>query len=313
MQDVMKMAGNYTGHAFWSISSGETLIPIVGYLDKAGERRMERYAMESVKAIALGEQKITTLSEDTKGVVFIRDGYITLETGKTDAIIIDVSLNGDEQRRIQYMFPYRHADHEKGFAIHRLKVTNFTGISTEDLDELSSSFWDGIESHPQGNELLENQYQDQPDSVDALESSDIEGDDFETLKNAPFLIFFLISAADGKIDKKEVIEFIKVLSSPESQTHDLMVRVVTNVISSVPERLSAMAAADINYVVELIKIRLILETNLAPEDALEIKKSLLDLGNRIANASGSFFGFGSKIDKKEKAALEAIATCLGLE
>ncbi len=313
MQDVMKMAGHYTGHAFWSISTGETLIPIVGYLDNAGEQRMERYAMESVKAIALGEQKISELSDDTKGAVFIRDGYITLETGKTDAIIIDVSLKGDQQGRIQYMFPYRHAEHEKGFALHRLKVTQLNGVSTDDLEALSNFFWDGIESHQQGREILENQYQDQPDSVDALASSGIEGDDFNTLKNAPFLIFFLVSAADGKIDKKEVLEFIKVLSSPEIQSHDLMVRVITNIITTVPERLTEMATADINYAVELIKIRLILETNLPSEEALEIKKSLLDLGNRIASASGSFFGFGSKIDKKEKAALDAIASILGLE
>lgn len=312
MQDVMKMAGNYTGHAFWSISSGETLIPIVGYLDKAGERRMERLAMDSTKAIALGDQKISELPDDATGAIFIRDGYITLETGKTDAIIIDIALSGKEQPRIQYMFPYRHANHEKGFALHRLKVTQLKGISTDDIEAFTNFFWDGIESHPQGGDLWKKQYQDQPDSSDAVESSGIEGEDFETLKNAPFLIFFLISAADGKIDKKEVLEFIKILSAPESQDNALMVRIITNVISSVPDRLSEMVKGNVNPAVELIKIRLILEANLSVEDAQAVKSALLDLGNRIASASGSFFGFGNKIDKKEKAALEAIAGCLGL-
>lgn len=315
MEKTLKMAGEFASHAIWSVSSGETLIPIVGYLKADGSHFMERLAMGSVQAVSLGEKKISELDAEMLGAAFIKDGLVTLETGKTDALIIDVRFSENNEKKVQFIIPYRNANHPEGFAVHRLKMTELEGISKDVVDSISNAFFDGLESHKEGGKIWREKYVDQAGVSTGYrgeENTDFSSDDFETLKQSVFLIFFLVSAADGKVDKKELVAFVKLLSDPEKIKNSLLNRIVTNVIHEVPAIVSEMARKKLDYINELGKLKRVIDDNLSSEDANSFKMSLLLVGKEIAEASGGFLGFGSKISNEEKGALAAIALCLGV-
>ncbi len=138
-------------------------------------------------------------------------------------------------------------------------------------------------------------------------------DDINKLNQAPFLIFFLVSAADGKIDKKEVVEFSKMLGRPEVLQNPHLRSIIQNVQDKVPEILMDMLTRKLNYIAELEALRAIAEKNLSADEANNFKIALFLLGKTIAEASGGLFSFGSKISKDEKAALTAVALCLGIK
>ncbi len=304
----MKMAGEFSSHAIWNVSSGETLIPILGYLKSDNSHFMQRLAMGSVQAIALGEQNISQLDADTVGAAFIKDGLITLETGKTDALIVDIRFSEDIGKKLQFILPYRNANHPEGFAVHRLKITELSGIPEITVESLTNAFFDGLEGHKEGGEIWRNKYIDQAGV--SGEHTEFSTDEFESLKLSPFLIFFLVAAADGKVDRKELLEFIKILADPEAISNPLLNRIITNVINDTQSMVSSIAQQEIDYIGELGKLKNIAESNLPPDEANAFKIALFTLGRQIAEASGGFFGFGSKIGKEEKAALAAIALCL---
>jgi tellurite resistance protein len=316
MENTVKMAGEVASHAIWSVSSGETLIPIVGYLKTDHSRSMERLVMDSVQAVSLGEQKISSLDSDKLGAAFVKDGYVTLDTGKTDALIVDVRFADNVEQKIQFIIPYRNANHPQGFAVHRLKLTQLEGISSDEVDALSNAFFDGIEAHAEGGKLWEEKYVDQAGDTAELtgeDASEFSPEDFEALKRSPFLVFFIVAAADGKVDKKELLSFIEILSDPEKYSNGLLNRIVTNVINDVSIIVTTLADSSLDYIEELGNLRRIIDDNLPPEEAIAFKMCLLLIAKEIAEASGGFLGFGSKISKDEKVAIAAIAMCLGIE
>ena len=315
MENVMKMAGYSAAHAIWSVSSGEILIPIVGYLKNDDSREMERLVMGSAQAMAAGEKKLAALAPDTQGAVFIKDGMVNLETGKTDVLIIEIKFADASEKRLQLLIPYRNASHADGFAVHRLKLMQPVGIPLETIDPLVDAFVEGLESHDEGGKIWKEQYIDQAGVSTGYygeENTDFSDEEYAALKKAPFLIFFLVAASDGKIDQKEATMFFKILSNPELLRNKLLNRIITNVINEIPATLAAMAQQGLDYIAELHELRQIAERRLPPDQAQEFKLSLLLLGKEIASASGGFLGFGAKISKSEMAALTAIALCLDI-
>lgn len=316
MDQIMAMSGWFTSHAIWGVSTGETLIPIVGYLKTDGSRPMERLMMGSVEAMAAGERKISTLDADTLGAVFVKDGLVTLETGKTDALIIDIRFAGKDEKKVQILMPYRHANHADGFAVHRIKVTELEGIEPDALNELTEAYFDGLEAHEQGGELWNASYVDQAGDTSPVSSEgngEISGEAFEALKRSVFLVFLLVAAADGTVDKKEMKAFIQTLAESDKLGDPLLTRVATNVIAHIPTTLTEMLTESLDCMAELAAVAGILDTNLSQEDANTFKRSLFQIGQAVARASGGFLGFGKKVSAEEQGALVMIALCLGLE
>ena len=316
METVLKMAGEFTSHAIWSVSEGEMLMPIVGYSNVDGSTKMERLAMGSVQALSHGDKQINSLGDDTLGACFIKDGLVTLETGKTDALVVDVRFSDSADKKIQFLIPYRNAKHADGFAVHRLKVVELEGIDPQEMDSLTSHFFDGLEEHEQGGKLWNEKYIDQAGVSTGFagdESTDFSVEEFEVLKQAPFLIFFLVAASDGKVDKKEVVAFANLLSDPNKITNPLLIRIITNVINNTREMLADMATRKLDFVGELTKLGSVVDNNMPEAEANAFKVSLLSMAVEIAGASGGFLGFGSKISKEEKASIAGIALCLGIK
>lgn len=313
---VMEMAGFFAGHAVQSVSDGEMLIPIVGYLGVDQSSRMVRLAMgSSAEAMQAGEARISELDGDTLGAVFIRDGMVTLPTGKTDCLIADVRFASDRGRRFQWLLPYRNASHASGFAVHKPKVSEGAGFSTDELKALGQVFFSGMERHEQGWALWNAHSVEQAGESSASagqENTDFSAEEFHALCRSPVLVFLLVAASDGKFDKKEVEAFMKQLVTLAGSGSPLFSRVATNVVGNAPTLLQELVSTSMDYSAELVRVREILQARVAADDARIYCETLVALGKAVAASSGGFLGFGSKISKQEKAALEHIALNLGV-
>jgi|GEM_PF-4198667 len=72
------------------------------------------------------------------------DTYVNLPTGRTDGITIDICVYSEPSLVLQFIVPYRHAEHPLGFAIYPLiyKKTS-TPLSADTIDSLAQAFYEG--------------------------------------------------------------------------------------------------------------------------------------------------------------------------
>jgi len=133
------------------------------------------------------------------------------------------------------------------------------------------------------------------------------------LADAPYLVFLVVAAADGKVDEKEVSAFQKALvqaaASEHPVVHEMFARGLQDpegrlrkLLSETPAPADALAAAGA-----------LISEKLPRDEANGIKMALFLLGKAVAEASGGFLGFGSRISKQEKKALAAVLLLLGID
>lgn len=314
-EDVMEMAGFYAAEGLLGASSGEILMPIVGYQGRNGERRMERLIMGSIDAVAVGEMKISKLGDQYAGAVLVKDGLVTLSSGKTDCLLVDVRFNDGGDRHLKLVIPYRNANHAQGFAVHTPFVATWQGVAEELKPVFLGAFQAGLKSHEQGFALWKASYLEQAGESSGFqgqEPSQFSQEEFESLRLAPFLVFFQVACSDGKLDKKEVAKFIELLSEGNKYENPLLNRVITNVISDIPAMLNAVFEQERDTSSLMLEVRKVVDARAGSEAGEAFAHALLAMGRDIASASGGFFGFGSKISKDERMALAHLAVCLGL-
>jgi len=150
MNDTATLAGYFAAHAVWSVSEGETMVPLLAFEKFNGTREMTRLenpdAGEAVKA---GHEWLQSNPEAALRAVLIFDGYVTRESGeRTDALIIEARLYGKEPGSFTMTVPYRDAKHRKGFLVYRPSVEQMSDAQT-DIAELSHAFFRGVNQHRQ--------------------------------------------------------------------------------------------------------------------------------------------------------------------
>jgi len=153
---------------------------------------------------------------------------------------------------------------------------------------------------------------DQSGSDGAEESDTIdevsEGN-YGKILDAPILIFLLIAAADGKIDKKEVTAFGKLME--ESMTGNPEQLMDIALIACSQDTIEKMAnLVQLDTVEELISLNAAIKEQLSPEVAKVYCLELMVLGHAIANSSGGGLlgkiGLKKKVGKEEEQALAAL-------
>jgi hypothetical protein len=137
-----------------------------------------------------------------------------------------------------------------------------------------------------------------------------EEQELQVLAQAPVLVFLLVSAADGTIDKREIRDFESILSSPPYVD---LVALMGRCGLSVVDTLRQLTERPVDYLAELQRIDRVLETRLPVAEAQHLKLQLYDLGHCVASASGRFLGVvGSPISGQEQTALKVIAGIFGV-
>ena len=150
MEDSLPLAVEFAGfllaHGVWSISQGDALAPMVGYCAGGERTLLQLESGRTEDMVAQGTEFLVANTEKASHAALIYDGYARLPEGRLDALIADVVAYDTPRRTMQIVVPYRPADSEEGFPVHRPK---FQGIAAATIDprEITAAFFRGVNSH----------------------------------------------------------------------------------------------------------------------------------------------------------------------
>ena len=149
MLKTAELAGFFAAHAVWSMSEGEVLVPILGFEQADGTRSLLRLmADELQEAVAQGEAWLGENPEKASRAVLVFDGYITLKSGKIDALVIKARRFSPARASFTLAIPYRPASHRKGFAVHRPKFLEIA--EDQPVEQIGEALFRGVDQHEQG-------------------------------------------------------------------------------------------------------------------------------------------------------------------
>ncbi|MGH6931391.1 MAG: hypothetical protein ACREEE_03040 [Dongiaceae bacterium] len=143
---AVEFAGFLLAHAVWSVSEGSSLMPMLGYC-AGGERTLLQLESGRIEdMVAQGTEFLAANTQNASHAALIYDGYARLPEGRMDALVADVVAYDPPRRTLQIIVPYRHADSDDGFAVHRPK---FQGIAAATINsrEITAAFFHGVNSH----------------------------------------------------------------------------------------------------------------------------------------------------------------------
>ncbi len=144
---------------------------------------------------------------------------------------------------------------------------------------------------------------DDDDENDAALRERFTDEEWQQLKQIPFQIFFVVAMADGKVDAKEIAAFVNRTEAAASLDNPLL-RELMHGLSQDEIRNHLANPPSSNEAEQLSRtVRAILRDKLVPGEKFEFIGAALALGLEVAQASGGFFGLGSKVSKVEKQAL----------
>jgi hypothetical protein len=147
MELAAKLAGFLAAHAVWCVSDGEILIPLMGFETPDGKRQVHRFMADRFEqGVSEGQDSLARNVDGAKRAALIYDGFITLETGKVDALLVDIRDYGSPSRSLLMAVPYRPVNSPQGFAVHRPKFLSFAGLEP-DYQIVGSAFFEGVDSH----------------------------------------------------------------------------------------------------------------------------------------------------------------------
>lgn len=152
MKPTAQLAGFFAAHGVWCVSDGGPLTPMLAYELADGSRQMSRFAADTLeKGVELGRKQLAENAHLALRAAFVFDGYLNLESGKTDALFIEARNYADDVAFVMAV-PYRQSEDPAGFAVFRPKFIDFEGPKP-DYGALAEDFFAGIEQHEKGAEI----------------------------------------------------------------------------------------------------------------------------------------------------------------
>lgn len=159
MESAAELAGFFAAHGIWCVSSGDPLVPMVGRESAASGRSLERFSDERLEeGVAKARERLEANPDAAERAVLVYDGYITLPTGRTDALFLVVRSFSNPSATLTMAVPYRNANN--GFAVHRLKFIDWAGEGDLDAETLGNAFFRGVDSHGEGAAVWDQVYDD---------------------------------------------------------------------------------------------------------------------------------------------------------
>jgi hypothetical protein len=153
MERAIEHAGFLAAHAVWCVSSGEVLIPMFASEGPGERRQMLRAVTERAEdGVAQAREWLASNVHAAENSVVVFDGYITLPTGKTDALFIEIRDYVADTTLVMAV-PYRNAADPAGFAVYRPKFLEAGGAWTPDYAGLGQGFFRGVDRHERGAEV----------------------------------------------------------------------------------------------------------------------------------------------------------------
>ena len=148
MERAAELAGFFAAHGIWCVADGETLVPMLAQESASEERNMLRFAAESLEdGVSQAQAHLQSNPDQSDRAALVYDGYITLPTGRTDALYVVIRSYVAPVATLTMAVPYRNADAPNGFAVHRPKFIEWQGESDPDYQALGQAFFRGVDSH----------------------------------------------------------------------------------------------------------------------------------------------------------------------
>ncbi|MDR7277560.1 hypothetical protein [Catenuloplanes atrovinosus] len=147
MWETARMAGYFAAHAVWSVSDGETLVPMYGYETPDGRRGLDRFPGDLRAAATAVRAALRDNPHGAVHAVSVLDAFIDLPGGKTDALIVEAVGYPPADFALRMAIPYRPEDGAAGFAVHRPKFLGVTGAPQEEYQKVAEAFFEGVDAH----------------------------------------------------------------------------------------------------------------------------------------------------------------------
>ena len=153
MERAVELAGFFAAHGIWCVSDAEPLTPMLGQ-ELAGDRSLLRFDAEELEnGVAQAQMHLDKNPNQADRAALVYDGYITLSTGRTDALLVVIRSYGDPSATLTMAIPYRSAESPTGFAVHRPKFVDWQGSGEPDYETLGAAFFKGVYSHEKGSAI----------------------------------------------------------------------------------------------------------------------------------------------------------------
>ena len=150
MITASELAGYFAAHAVWSLADADMFTPMLAYTTEHGERKMERLVAPTEElAVEFGRKKLADDPMDANDAVLLFDGRLTTDSGKLDAIIIEMRCYGFPWAEATIGVPYTPRSAGR-FLVHRPKLLRWHDCDDFDLDAAFESFFRGVDSHAEG-------------------------------------------------------------------------------------------------------------------------------------------------------------------
>jgi hypothetical protein len=150
MERACELAGFFAAHAVWCVSDGEVLIPIFASNGPGEKRQMDRLVTDRLEdGVAKGRERLDGNHHGAEVAVLIHDGFVSLPTGRTDALLVDIR-DYQSNSALSLAVPYRNGGHQAGFAVFRPKFLSCSGLEAPNYTILGEAFFRGVDCHEQG-------------------------------------------------------------------------------------------------------------------------------------------------------------------
>ena len=148
MERAVELAGFFAAHGIWCVSDGEPLTPMLAQESAANGRNMLRFASEQLEdGVAQARAHLDSNPDHSDHAALVYDGYITLSTGRTDALFVVIRSYATPAATLPLAVRYRNAESSDGFAVHRPKFLDWQGKSDPDYQALGAAFFRGVDAH----------------------------------------------------------------------------------------------------------------------------------------------------------------------
>lgn len=158
MKDIARCSGYVMAHAVLSVSTGETLISIYGYIDENDQFIMQRMPQEKIEdGVEEAKRLMDVNPHKAQGAVYIFDGRIPvegIENKKIDALIAEFKLYGDDNKSWVLALPYMPASEFKPLGLYKLQIFQIPeGTQDNEIENIFEAFCDGIDAHEEGSKI----------------------------------------------------------------------------------------------------------------------------------------------------------------
>jgi hypothetical protein len=153
MITASELAGFIAAHAIWCVSDADGLVPMVAFTTEDGQRKLERLVFDdAVAAVEHGRKRLEDDPFSANDGVLAYDGRIPVESGKLDAILLEMRSYAFPWAKAIIAVPYAPASSGR-FRVHKPKLVQWERCEDFDMDAAFGAFFEGVAAHDQGSKV----------------------------------------------------------------------------------------------------------------------------------------------------------------